>query len=106
MNYAPCDVQEMLDGDCCNIDAIGVRRLCEDWMELWAHGGELSMEITKAEAENATMRELLEQIAYHGCDMPSAANYTEAEWWQKVAYDCMRIAASGLKEEPCQPEPS
>jgi hypothetical protein len=48
-------------------------------------------------AEIERLRAALGEIAHHGTDPPAAANYPDDVWWQKVAYDCMRIAHRALE---------
>jgi hypothetical protein len=48
--------------------------------------------IAAKDAEIERLEAALKEIEWHGVDAPSAANYSEADWWRKVAYDCMRIA--------------
>jgi len=50
-----------------------------------------------AEAEVVRLREALEYIAMHGTDMPALHTMDEAEWWRRIAYDCMRHATIALK---------
>jgi hypothetical protein len=51
-------------------------------------------------AERIThLTEVLEEIAWHGTDMPGAVNKSEADWYRQVAYDCISIARRGLDEK-------
>jgi uncharacterized Zn finger protein (UPF0148 family) len=50
-----------------------------------------------AEAEVVRLREALEYIAYHGIDMPSNREISEADWWHRIAFDCMGHAKEALE---------
>jgi hypothetical protein len=60
--------------------------------------------VAELNEESRILREAIDEIRFHGTDAPSAANYPEEEWWQKVAEDCMRIAAKASESyDPSKP---
>lgn len=63
---------------------------------------EAASEIESLREQLTAAKEALDAIRLHGIDIPPAANYTEAEWWQKVAYDCMMIARIATEAKEVQ----
>lgn len=49
---------------------------------------------------NATMKDALEEIRFHGIDKPSAMggpdSNVDVDWWRSIVFSCMRKAANAL----------
>lgn len=55
------------------------------------------------ECEIERLTAIVERIAFMGTDKPAVTGSSDAEWYQRIARECISIAARGLQGETAEP---
>ena len=56
--------------------------------------------IASLESQVAEQQETIREIAFMGTSQPAALNMPEGDWYRRIVFDCIRIAARALPEPP------